>query len=99
MPPAALAVPPPMPRMPTMRTPETAMSFVRATISRLRVAGAGCGGDPVGTKEAADECVVCMYPKRLVTSKPCGHAVMCAKCAKEVASKYGECPMCRTKMV
>jgi hypothetical protein len=43
------------------------------------------------------ECVVCLDAQFCVRTDPCGHQVLCWRCAEKVASSKGkgECPMCR----
>lgn len=45
---------------------------------------------------AAEECVVCMCAAVEKVIVPCGHACLCATCAKVPALK--NCPICRGKM-
>ena len=51
---------------------------------------AGCDGD--------DMCVVCMDAPSVVPFSPCGHRVTCTQCAKNIAAKNNECPLCRCRI-
>ena len=48
--------------------------------------------------EAEDDtlCCVCMDSPRGVVLIPCGHLVLCLRCAEN--GKITECPMCRQKI-
>ena len=48
---------------------------------------------------AGDEgmaCVICMERRRNAILIPCGHGDLCFECAKEVATRKCECPICRS---
>ena len=46
----------------------------------------------------ADKCIVCTYNIRTTMLRPCGHVLMCARCASAWIGLKGTCPMCRAQV-
>ena len=44
-------------------------------------------------------CKICFDKKIIYAVKECGHASMCAVCAKEIYKTKAECPICKKKMI
>ena len=68
--------------------------------------GAGAGGAGQGSAgrsasiavddDGGAECIVCMQNACSAVLIPCGHGDFCFECAKQVATRKAECPVCRT---
>ncbi len=57
--------------------------------------------DVYGAKEgddskAAKQCVICMSASCDAMLLPCRHYIVCGRCASEIVSRTGKCPICRT---
>jgi hypothetical protein len=70
-----------------------------AGLSQLAVApAAAAGGDAEGSDD--DACVVCWEERRTDVLVPCGHLVLCRRCANDLMAPQQQlrrplCPICR----
>jgi hypothetical protein len=72
-----------------------------AGLSQLAVAPtAAAGGDGAAEGSDNDVCVVCWEERRGVVLVPCGHLVLCRRCANDLMAPQQQlrrplCPICR----
>jgi len=56
------------------------------------------GSEEERAKALTRRCVICFSAEISTVSLPCRHSTMCLDCMIDVKSRYGACPVCRTRV-